>query len=247
MIKKVYMKRTGVMTKISFCLIFAAILAVPCELSAEPLDNLPPIPYAQTPLIYSACHKLPKQEFIKSLIGRKSTDDDNDSFLGDEKFGLAMLKRGGAVGRQMAEDTRTKECTKNKLKGAMIGDKLPSYCAPVIATTKMLFARDYYRAAFSSMGFSFDKSLIMFANDCYTYGSCTKAAERISIDISKNEQSLVAVLAYIEFCTHACNKIDSFDGCSANSPDGKKPYFLSFLSKDVIEACQMMKQNNNDL
>lgn len=240
MIKKVYMKRTGMMQKIYFCLIFAAILAVPCALSAENLDNLPPIPYAQTPLIYSAVEKQPMGEFASSLIGRKFVAD-SDSFYKDEKIGLAILKRGGTVGRQMAEDIRTKECTPNKLKTAIVGEKLLSYCDPVLATTSMLLVRDYYRAVFSSVGFSFDKSLITFANDCYTYGSCEKAGLRI-IDISKNIQSMSALFAYTQFCSKTCNKLSSFDGC----PDGKNPYFLPFLSNDVIEACQMMKQQSSD-
>lgn len=243
MIKKVYMRRTGMMTKISFCLIFTAILAVPCKLSAESLDKLPPIPDAQTALIYSASHKYTKAEFIKTLVG--SVVLDKDSVLGIQKLSIALLRRGGAVGRQMAEDTRTKECTTKKMRAGIMSEELQNYCATVVRTHYVLLSRDHNRALFSSLSFSFDKSLTIFANDCYTYGSCEKAWLRI-IDISKNGQAVAAPLLYIELCGLACKKEGSFNGCGADSPDGKKPYSLSFLSKDVVEACQVILQQTPD-
>lgn len=221
MMKKMMSMKVGEGRKLVFYLLaIIAMSATSFNLCAEDLDKLPPIPYAQAPLIFSATHKLPEREFLLALAGGDISTK-KDEMFGNEKLSFAVLKRGGNAGLKLTEDSRIAECTLNNMDA--MDKEQRSYCDDVQGVIKTIQVHEYSRAVFSSMGFSFDKSMVEFANDCNTYGNCDKAVKRLA-DISKNIQSLEMISLYVGLCKMA----------SAVKSNEQKELFLS---KEIIDAC----------
>lgn len=197
-----------------FCLwfYFVAALMTSCKVNAEYVDNLPPIPYQAYALIRGATINLPVTQFFEAIAGSDAKTD-------PEKSEARLLKqRGGKVGQELW-DTAIK-CDDKTIPHTDDDKARCMDAAGDIAVGIMtIFWRDYGRAVFKLAGYSFDKSIIVYANDCNTFGSCNVVIKKV-LELTNNMESGAPILLFSGFC-------------SSGNPSARK----RFLPSNVSAAC----------
>lgn len=162
-------------------LILLITLTLTYGANAETVDSLPPAPYVLYPLVNVARLKLPVEEFMNAI----------ESDSNKEKRRSAVLKRGGKAGQDLLD-----VITKINVETTPLNDErlFDAHFA-----SQVIFHRDYGRAVFQLAGYSFDKSLIAFADDCNTFGSCIKVVD-IILEQAKNPEALQLVGLFFVTC-----------------------------------------------
>lgn len=190
-------------------LYFVVALMASCKVTAEYIDNLPPIPYQLSVLIEGATINLPITQFANAI--------ESDS----NKFTATVLKRGGQEGQELLDafmkcDDKTIPMT----------DERKARCFDTVTDAvigaKTILYRDHGRAVFKLAGYSFDKSLVAFANDCNTFGSCDMLMDKI-FELTNNPESMAPAKLFIVLCA----------GCTPNTRK-------LFLPLKVAAACTKM-------
>jgi len=195
------------MKSLGLWLYFIATITLSGVVNAEYVDNLPPIPYQLSPLIKGAMANLSPTQFAKAI--------ESDT----EKQTEAIIRgRGGKEGREFW-DVFIK-CTN---KNIPMTDERATRCHELAFDTMEIFPTifflDYDRAVFKLAGYSFDKSIVAFANDCNTLGSCEIVMQKISELTNSMEFGTMIYL----FGT----------ACAVNSPDIRE----RFLPSNIAAAC----------
>lgn len=190
---------------------FIVALMASCRVNAEYVDNLPPIPYQAYALIRGATINLSLTDFRNAII-------DNTPKRDPSKAGLAILKRGGKEGQELldaalkCDDKTIPHTDDDKARCMDTGGDL----AVGVLT---IFFRDYGRAVFKLAGYSFDKSIIVYANDCNTFGSCNIVMKKV-LELTNNMESGVPIGLFVQLC-------------SGSNPSARK----RFLPSNVSAAC----------
>lgn len=194
------------MKSLGIWLYFIAAITLSGRVNAEYVDNLPPIPYKLSPLIKGAKANLPTEKFLNGI--------ESDP----RKRGAAIIKRGGKEGQELLDNL---ERCKDKIIPLTVERNI--YCNEILFDTALigttLVFREYYRAVFNLAGYSFDKSLIAFAHDCNTFGSCQIVSEKI-LELTNSMEFMSMVGSFVFLCIN-------------NTPDIRK----RFLPSNVAAAC----------
>lgn len=183
-------------------LFFVATLTVSFRVNAVEIDRLPAVPYALYPLINVAKLQLPSEEFMNAIE------------IDPKKQRNAILRRGGKEGQKLL-NLVAKFDAENTPKT----DKYFEINMDAGLASNTILFRDYNRAVFRLKGYSFDKSLIAFADDCNTLGSCAILINKI-IELAQNPEALQVIPLFALVC-------------SASSDETRE----KFLPPNLIRAC----------
>lgn len=186
---------------------FIVALMASCKVNAEYVDNLPPIPYQAYALIKGATINLSPTDFGNAIFGNTLKSDTR-----------LIQKRGGKEGQGLLDaaikcDDKTIPHTDDDKARCM------DTAMDIATGSLIIFRRDYGRAVFKLAGYSFDKSISVFANDCNTFGSCDIVSKKV-LELTNNMESMIPVGLFVEFC-------------SSSNPSGRK----RFLPLNVAAAC----------
>lgn len=189
---------------------FVAAITLSGGVNAEYVDDLPPIPYQLSPLIKGAMINLTLTQFSNTLGSDKN-----------EITAALLQKRGGKEGQTLWD--ATKKCDDKTIP---MTDERKTRCVEIAidgyrAVQTILF-RDYGRAVFKLAGYSLDKSLVAFANDCNTLGSCEIVMQKI-LELTNSMESKPMFTLFGGLCV-------------ANNSDIRK----RFLPSNVTTACTKM-------
>lgn len=190
---------------------FIVALMASCRVNAEYVDNLPPIPYQAYALIRGATINLPMTQFSEAIVGSDP----------EKRVATLLKQRGGKEGRELwdamvkCDDKTIPSSDDSKARCIDIVTEAPS-------VIKTITFRDYGRAVFKLAGYSFDKSIVVFANDCNTFGSCQIVHKRI-LELTNNMESEAPLFLFGQLC-------------SSNNQSIRK----RFLPLNVAAACTRM-------
>lgn len=194
------------MKSLGIWLYFIAAITLSGRVNAEYVDNLPPIPYKLSPLIKGAKANLSSEKF--------SNEIESDP----RKREIAIMKRGGREALELLDNY--KRC---KDKTIPLTVERNIHCNEIEFDTFLvgltIMRREYYRAVFNLAGYSFDKSLIAFAHDCNTFGSCQIVHEKI-LELTNSMEFMSMTGSFVLLCM-------------SNTPDIRK----RFLPSNVAAAC----------
>lgn len=171
-------------------------------------DSLLAVPYALYPLINVARLQLPAEEFMNAIE------------TNPQKQRSAILKRGGKEGQKLLNlvaktDAENTPKTDDRFEINFDAEQ----------AKKTIFFRDYGRAVFKLKGYSFDESLVAFADDCNALGSCELLIRKI-LELTQNPESFQVIPLFTMMC-------------SGSTPDTRK----KFLPPNLIRACtQIMSE-----
>lgn len=191
---------------------FIVALMASCRVNAEYVDNLPPIPYQAYALIRGATINLSLTDFRKAIVGNTP----KSSLI---REGLAVvLKRGGKEGQELWD-----AAIKCDDKTILHTDDDKARCLDAVGDGAFggltILFRDYGRAVFKLAGYSFDKSIIVYANDCNTFGSCNIVIDKV-LELTNNMESGAPIYLFVQLC-------------SSSNPSARK----RFLPSNVAAAC----------
>jgi hypothetical protein len=190
---------------------FIVALMASCRANAEYVDNLPPIPYQAYALIRGATINLPMTQFAEAIVGSDP----------EKRAAILLKQRGGKEGQELwgaiakCDDKTIPSSDDRKVRCMDIANELTF----VINT---ILLRDYGRAVFKLAGYSFDKSIVVFANDCNTFGSCEIVHKKI-LELTNNMESMAPPYLFGHLC-------------GSNNQSIRK----RFLPSNVAAACTKM-------
>lgn len=167
---------------------FIVALMASCRVNAEYVDNLPPIPYQAYALIRGATINLPMTQFAEAIVGSDP----------EKRLATLLKQRGGKEGQELWD--AAVKCDDKTIPGSDDSKarcKDIAYDLPFVIST--ITFRDYGRAVFKLAGYSFDKSIVVFANDCNTFGSCEIVLKRI-LELTNNMESGAPPFLFGQLC-----------------------------------------------
>jgi hypothetical protein len=136
--------------------------------NAEYIDKAPAIPYKQSELLkFEAAFENNTDEKFHATLG-----SDLNAQL------MELYKRSGKIGQQILDD---KTCDDENVSNRP--SELKAHCADRYIDSNIIIntitRRETFRETFRMAGYSFDKSLVVFANNCKSLGSCDAATQDI--------------------------------------------------------------------